>query len=47
MADLGKRIRTFTAPEPLPMPQFAPKKVETPVPERELVPVRIKTEIDK
>lgn len=39
MADLGKRIRTFTAPEPLPMPQFAPKKVEAPVPERELVPV--------
>jgi len=47
MADLGRRIKTWTAPEPLPVPQFAPRRVETPVPaetERELVPVRRKEE---
>lgn len=37
MADLGKRVKVFTSDEPIPMPQFAPKRVETP--ERELVPV--------
>lgn len=42
MADLGKRIKVGHADEPLPMPQFAPipKRVETEVEEKELVPVR-------
>ena len=42
MGDLGKKIRVFTVPVPIPMPEFTPsrKPVTVPDEERELVPVR-------
>lgn len=45
MGDLGKKIRVFTVPQPIPMPEFMPVKKPVTVPaeeERELVPVRRK-----